>query len=151
MDGRLMGRLLAPSYHLSMYSFLFEMHASMRGMSQHHNSTRGKWNVQVKLPSTTEKKWHMFFEHSCQNTSSQTYESLNASHINSTFHNHCWCDPKPVSDQRFKLHWSIDWIWNDRGIVSTIQTVIPLVNPSHPKNIFLKEIHLDLWNGIWAL
>ena len=57
------------------------MHASMRGMSQHHNSTNGKWSVQVKLLSTTEKKRHVFSERLRQNTCSQTYEALNTLHI----------------------------------------------------------------------
>ena len=140
MDGRLMGRLLAPSYHLSICSFLFEMHASMRGMSQHHNSIRGKRGVQVKWPSITKKKWHVFFEYLCQNTSSQTHETFNPSHTISIFHNQRWCDPKLVSDQKFKLHLSIDWIWNDGGIVYTIQTVTLLVNSFDLRNMFLKEI-----------
>jgi hypothetical protein len=88
----------------------FGMHASMRGMSQHHNSIHGERGVQVKWPSTTEKKWRVFSEYLCQNTSSQTRETLNPSHTISIFHNLCWCDPKPVSDQKFKLHLSIDRI-----------------------------------------
>ena len=116
------------------------MHASMRETSQHHNSICGEWGVQVKWPSTTEKKWPIFSEHPCQNTSSKTREILNPSLTISTFYNQCWFDPKSVGDQMFKLHWSTNQIWNDGGIVSTIQIVIPLVNPFDPRNMFLKEI-----------
>ena len=44
---------------------LFEMHASLGGTNQHHDSTHGKWGVQVKLLSTTEKKRRVFSEHPC--------------------------------------------------------------------------------------